>query len=384
MAGIVKVLVLNGGSSSFKCWFAELPGGDLPRDPISPLWSARLDWNQEGDAEAALKPALRSLVEQHSKIDVAGHRIVHGGPDHRESTLLTPEVRAAIAQQVEFAPAHNRFELEAIEAVEHILGSKLPQVAVFDTGFHRTLAPAAYVYPGPYSWLTDGIRRYGFHGINHRYVSLRAAEMLGRDPASLKIITCHLGNGASLAAVDAGKSIDTTMGFTPLEGLMMGSRCGSIDPAIIVYLIRHRGYSAEQLDQILNKESGLYGISGISADMREILKAMESGHGRARLAFDIYVHRLIREIGGMLTVLGGIDALVFTGGVGENTPAIRQAACERLGFLGLKLDPWKNAHPSLDQDIAAADSTVRVPVIRANEEWEIARECHRVATELGS
>lgn len=377
----MKVLVLNGGSSSFKCWLAELPGGPLPGDPLPPIWSEHLNWNQHsGSAESMIEPALRSLLEKHPVIDVVGHRIVHGGPNYRESTKLTPEVRAAIAQEVEFAPSHNRFELEAVAAVDHVLGPNVPQIAVFDTGFHVTLEPAAYVYPGPYSWLEDGVRRYGFHGINHRYASRRAAELLRRDPASLKVITCHLGNGASLAAVGGGKSVDTTMGFTPLEGLMMGTRCGSIDPGIIVYLIRHRGYSAEQLDRSLNQESGLAGISGLSGDMREILNAMDSGNERARLAFEIYTHRLTRELGGMLAVLGGVDAIVFTGGVGENSAPVRQAACERLKFLGLKLDGSKNARPERDEDIATPDSLVRVLVIRANEEWEIACECHRLVS----
>ena len=198
-------------------------------------------------------------------------------------------------EQVEFAPAHNRFELEAVRTVDRIIGPDVLQVAVFDTGFHKTLEPAAYVYPGPYSWLEDGVRRYGFHGINHQYCAGRAAELLGRDPASLQLIICHLGNGASLAAVRGGKSVDTTMGFTPLEGLMMGTRSGSIDPGILVYLIRHRGYSAEQLDQILNKESGLLGVSGISGDMRKIEEGIASGNARAQLAFDVYIHRLLRS-----------------------------------------------------------------------------------------
>jgi acetate kinase len=326
---------------------------------------------------------LNALLKEHPEIDVVGHRIVHGGPLYRESTALAPEVRAAIAQQVEFAPSHNRFELEAVQAVDRVLGPDVPQIAVFDTGFHATLEPAAYVYPGPYSWLAEGVRRYGFHGINHRYVSGRAAALLGRVPASLKLITCHLGNGASLAAVRGGKSMDTTMGFTPLEGLMMGTRCGSIDPAIIVYLIRHRGYSAEQLDRILNRESGLAGISGVSGDMRDVLNAIEAGNERARIAFDVYAHRLTREIGGMLAVLGGVDALVFTAGVGENCAPLRQVVCERLAFLGLTLDTAKNAQPDLDEDIAAPDSHVRVLVIRANEEWEIARECHRLINRRG-
>jgi acetate kinase len=378
----VRVLVLNGGSSSFRCWFGELPDKNLPSEPAQPLWSEHSDLSHPaGAAETVLEPLLKSLLKEHPKIDVVGHRIVHGGPLYRESTLLTPEVRLAIAQQVEFAPAHNRFELEAVRTVDRVIGPEVPQIAVFDTGFHSTLEPAAYVYPGPYSWLEDGVRRYGFHGINHQYAAGRAAAMLRRDPASLKLIVCHLGNGASLAAVRAGKSVDTTMGFTPLDGLMMGTRSGSIDPGILVYLIRHCGYTAEQLDGILNKESGLLGISGLSGDMREILKAMDSSDQRARLAFDVYAHRLMREIGGMLAVLGGVDALIFTGGVGENCAPLRQIVCERLAFLSLKLDESKNAQPKLDQDVATPDSKVRVLLIRANEEWQIAKECHKIISD---
>jgi acetate kinase len=365
LAGKVKILVLNGGSSSFKCWL-----GDFPCD--RPLWSAHL-----GAVEAELEPALKSLLGEHPKIDVVGHRIVDGGPVYRFPTALTPEVRAAIAKQAEFAPAHNRLELKAVETVDRVIGAAVPQIAVFDTGFHSTLEPAAYVYPGPYAWLEDGVRRYGFHGINHQYCAGRGAQMLGRDPDSLRLIICHLGNGASLCAVRAGKSVDTTMGFTPLEGLMMGTRSGSIDPGILVYLIRHRGYTAEQLDGILNKESGLLGVSGLSGDMRKIEEAMLAGNLRAQLAFEVYTHRLLREIGGMLAVLGGVDALIFTGGVGENSVQLRQAVCERLAFLGLKL---KNAQPDGDQDIATLDSKVRVLIIRANEELQIAKQCHSLIT----
>jgi acetate kinase len=370
----VRVLAINGGSSSVKCWYGELPEGKLPSDPLSPLWTAHAQLSLShatGNAEAVVGALLKSLLEEHPKIDVVGHRIVHGGPLYRKSTALTPEVRAAIAQQVEFAPSHNRFELEAVRTVDRVIGAGVSQIAVFDTGFHSTLEPAAYVYPGPYSWLEDGVRRYGFHGINHQYCASRAA-------AWSKLIICHLGNGASVCAVRDGKSVDTTMGFTPLEGLMMGTRCGSIDPGIIVYLIRHRGYTAEQLDGILNRDSGLRGVSGLSGDMQEIMKAMAAGNPRAQLAFDIYAHRLTREIGGMLGVLGGVDALIFTGGVGENCAPLRPRVADRMAFLGVEIDAAQNANPKLDQDIATRDSKVRVLLIRANEEWQIAKECHQV------
>jgi acetate kinase len=399
MARRMKILVLNGGSSSFKCWFQDVPDG--------PRWTARADWSRnsgsadvrisrsDGPSETRtvtadtssgfLGPVLEALwkgeakaIDAPSEIDVVGHRIVHGGPKYRESVLVTPEVRVGIAEQAEFAPAHNKLQLAAIETVDRVIGSKVPQVAVFDTGFHATLAPAAYVYPGPYAWLEQGIRRYGFHGISVQYSTRRAAELLQVAPNSSRLIVCHLGNGASVTAVANGKSVDTSMGFTPLEGIMMGTRSGSIDPSILVYLIRHEGCTADQIDEILNRKSGLLGVSGISGDMREILEAIEKGNQRARLAYDIFAHRLTREVGAMLAVLGGVDAIVFTGGIGENCAPLREDVCRQLGSINLKLDAAKNAHPDLDQNIAAGGSAVQVLVIRADEDWEIARECQRL------
>ena len=367
----MKVLVLNGGSSSLKCWYHDLAADSQTTQAPKPQWQLHLDLKPDQPVEDVLGPALRSIP---GPVEVVGHRIVQGGK-FRDSTVLTPEVRAAIAQEAEIAPTHNRRELAIVDTVERVLGSSLTQVAVFDTAFHSTIPPAAYVYAGPYAWLDQGIRRYGFHGISHQYAARRAGELLGSKPS--RLITCHLGNGASLAAIRAGRSIDTTMGFTPLEGLMMGSRSGSIDPGILIHLMRQNN-TADQLDDILNRQSGVLGISGLSSDMREILAAAESGHERARLAFEIYSHRLVREMGGMLAVLGGLDALVFTGGVGENCPPLREAAARQFAFLGLKLDPVKNAAPHADIDVAAADSAVRVLVIHAEEEWEIARECYRI------
>jgi acetate kinase len=399
MARRMKILVLNGGSSSFKCWFQDVPDG--------PRWTARADWSRNsGSADVKINrsdgptetltvtadtpsgflgPVLETLwkgeakaIDAPSQIDVVGHRIVHGGPKYRESVLVTPEVRAGIAAVAEFAPAHNKLQLAAIETVDRVIGSKVLQVAVFDTGFHATLAPAAYVYPGPYAWLEQGIRRYGFHGISVQYSTRRAAELLQVAPNSSRLIVCHLGNGASVTAVANGKSVDTSMGFTPLEGIMMGTRSGSIDPSILVYLIRHEGCTADQIDEILNRKSGLLGVSGISGDMREILEAIEKGNQRARLAYDIFAHRLTREVGAMLAVLGGVDAIVFTGGIGENCAPLREDVCRQLGSINLKLDAAKNAHPDLDQNIAAGGSAVQVLVIRADEDWEIARECQRL------
>jgi len=237
----------------------------------------------------------------------------------------------------------------------------------------------AQVYPGPYDWFKDGIRRYGFHGINHQYCATRAAQLLNKDVQSLKIVTCHLGNGCSVTAIESGLPVDTTMGFTPLEGLMMGTRSGSIDPAILVFLMRHHGLGADQIDDMLNKKSGLLGVSGFSGDMRDILLAMDAGNERAKLAFDIYIHRLRSAISGMAAVLGGIDVLVFTAGVGENSPAVRAAACSALDFLGLTINRETNEKASLDSDISGNESRVKVLAIRAQEDWAIAGECWRLS-----
>jgi acetate kinase len=394
----MKILVLNGGSSSFKSSLFDVTGNEGSAAP-QPLWEARVDWEHHpGTAEIQIKSAgaastrsvpvkspldsldpLMEMLPHRDEIHVAGHRVVHGGRAFRESTRITPEVRAGIAEMASFAPEHNRLELEAIECMERILGRDAVQVAVFDTAFHASLTPPAYVYPGPYEWLGQGIRRYGFHGISHQYTSRRAAAILGKDLASVRMITCHLGNGCSLAAIRGGVSIDTTMGFTPLEGLMMGTRSGTIDPGIIIHLVRHRGYRAEELDRVLNKESGLRGVSGISGDMRSVMEAIDRGDARAQLAFDVYVHRLRAEIGAMLAGLGGLDALVFTAGVGENAPRLRAEAVDAFAFLGMKLDTAKNAQSAPDTDIAAQDSAVRVLVVHTQEEWEIAQESFRVA-----
>ena len=403
----MKVLVLNSGSSSQKSSLYQMDE-TLPDDPPTPIWEGKIEW-RDRIAEAEIKnargvvqknrarvssraeaveqllgtlttgdrPALTSLTN----IDVVGHRVVHGGPKYEGPVSLTPEVRAGIAKVSDFAPLHNRAELEGMEIIEKLLGRVL-QVAVFDTGFHRKMPQAAAVYPGPYQWFKHDIRRYGFHGINHQYCATRAARLLGRDLNSLKLVTCHLGNGCSLAAIRDGHSVDTTMGFTPLEGLMMGTRSGSIDPGILTYLIRTGRLDGQRIDDVLNNESGLLGISGTSGDMREILAAKNKGHTRAKLAFEIYVHRLQAGIGAMVAVLGGIDALIFTAGVGENSAEVRDSACKPLAFLGVRLDDAANRQRNSDRDIAAPDSAVRVLIIRAQEDWAIAKECWHIMRSL--
>jgi len=399
----MKILVLNSGSSSQKLSLYEI-GGAIPHDPPRALWAGAIEWDGKGAAVSvetsrgltsktrvkvlsrarAIEHLLRTLwdgearsIDSPAAIDVVGHRVVHGGPRHEEPTVVTARVKSAIAAVSAFAPLHNRAELEGMQIVKDVLG-RVPQIAVFDTGFHRQMPLSAAVYPGPYKWFSDGIRRYGFHGINHQYCAGRAAHLLGRDLKSLKLVTCHLGNGCSLAAIRNGRSVDTTMGFTPLEGLMMGTRSGSVDPGILTYLMRQSRLSGKQMDKMLNQQSGLLGISGVSGDMRRILAARKKGHMRATLAFDIYVHRLRTGIGAMVAALGGIDALVFTAGVGENSSEVRAETCAPLEFLGLTLDSKTNAHCAPDQDIATSDSRARVLVIRAQEDWAIAGECWKL------
>ncbi|MEG4058644.1 MULTISPECIES: acetate kinase [unclassified Microcoleus] len=401
----MKILVLNAGSSSQKSCLYEL-NDVLPDRPPQPLWEAQIDWNhREGVAqlkvetasgteqeeefasdsrEAAISRMLETLwqgktqvINSLNEIDIVGHRVVHGGQDYQQSTLISPDVKEVIARLSVFAPVHNPVNLEGIEALEKILPNR-PQVAVFDTAFHAQLPPAAFVYPGPYEWLENGIRRYGFHGISHQYCARRAAQLLNRDLSDLRLISCHLGNGCSLAAIRGGWSVDTTMGFTPLDGLMMGSRSGAIDPGIIIHLLRREDLTSEKLDNILNRNSGLKGISGVSSDMRQIGDAIAEGNERAQLALDIYIHRLRAGIGAMLASLGGLDALIFTAGVGENSAVVRSAACEAFGFMGLKLDGEKNQQSPVDEDIAAVDSAVRILVIHTQEDWEIARECWKL------
>jgi acetate kinase len=373
----MKILVLNSGSSSQKTCLYEI-GDVLPEDPPACVWEGKMEWGRDSSLSRvqALEQLLAGVLPHHG-IDVVGHRIVHGGPHLEEPVRVTPEVKSAIAGAAVFAPLHNQAELEGMDLIEKLLGS-VPQVAVFDTGYHRKMPMAAAIYPGPYEWFERGIRRFGFHGINHQYCAERSARLLRRDLKSLRLVTCHLGNGCSLAAISEGLSVDTTMGFTPLEGLMMGTRSGSVDPGILTYLMRQGHLQSEEIDEVLNRKSGLLGISGFSSDMREIQAAINKGQARARLAFDIYVHRLQAGIGAMVAVLRGIDALVFSAGIGENSPEVRAAACSPLEFLGLKLDPSANALRAPEHDIATADSRVRILVIRAQEDWAIARECWKL------
>jgi acetate kinase len=314
-----------------------------------------------------------------SAITAVGHRVVHGGEEFRTSTLIDDKVKGVLVRLSELAPLHLPPALSAMEASETAL-PRIPQVAVFDTAFYSHLPPRAYLYPVPYEWHQRwGIRRYGFHGLSHAYCANRAAELLGRDLAGLRLITCHLGGGCSATAVRDGFAAATTSGFTPLDGLMMGTRCGAIDPGILLQLQRQHGLTGKELDRALNHFSGLLAVSGVSADFAQVEAAALRGNKRAGLAIDMFVDRVRSAIGSLAAQLGGVDVVTFTDRIGERSPSIRAAVGEGLQFMGVRLDPQRNAAGRPDADIATADSPVRVLVIHTEEELMVARETLRVA-----
>jgi acetate kinase len=403
----MKVLVLNAGSSSQKSALYDF-GDTLPTQPVEPIWEAKADWTKKEGAvilkvetkqgetlEEELSTTERqqvtlqtlntlwrgqtAVIENLDEIDVVGHRVVHGGEKYRQATRITPEVQTAIQDLIPLAPEHNPVNLEGIESIAQILPD-VPQVAVFDTGFHASLPDAAKVYPLPYKYYEQGIRRYGFHGISHGYCLQRTAQLLDKNPQALKIITCHLGGGCSLAAIRDGICVDTTMGYTPLEGLMMGTRSGSVDPGILIHLLS-QGETAEGLNHLLNEESGIKGLSGGKSDMRSIREGIDQGDSRAQLTFDVFIHRLRFHIGGMLASLGRLDALVFTAGIGENQSHTREAACVGWECLGIELDLDKNRDSPVDMDIATPESQVRVLVLKTREEFAIAQACWQLLHE---
>ena len=367
----MKIGVCNSGSSSLKFSLFEadqellLADGSIDwatqptqlrlRYPGQPEIREELHLREHGEAFSRILSDLRTgplaPLLRNDEPAAVGHRIVHGGTRFAAAVRITAEVQDAIHELCELAPLHNLAGLEGIRAIGRVLPS-VPQVAVFDTAFHATLPTAARTYAIPRTWTTEwGIYRYGFHGLSHAYCSRRAAAMLGRSSA--RIVTAHLGNGASVSAVRNGACVDTSMGFTPLEGVVMGTRSGSLDPGVLLYLLRHKGLTVEQLDHALNYESGLLGISGISSDMRQILKQAPNSPD-ARLALEVYIHRLVQTIAAMAATLDGVDGLVFTAGVGENSAQVRELVCENLGHLGLELDTTANARCKPDADIASA------------------------------
>jgi acetate kinase len=391
----MKILVCNAGSSSLKFSLFETEGELL-------LAEGGIDWTtkptrlvfrrtghqeireelkleKHADAVARILDDLRAgpsaPLRVLGELQAVGHRVVHGGERYTAAVRITPEVKRVIGELAELAPLHNPASLDGITAVEQVL-PKVPQVAAFDTAFHATLSEAARTYPVPQKWTREwGMRRYGFHGLSHSYCAGRAAEMIGRR--DLRLIIAHLGNGASVSAVRNGICVDTSMGFTPLEGLMMGTRSGTVDPGMIVYLLRHKGLDVNELDHALNYQSGLLGVSGVSSDMRQVLSALPHNPD-ARLAVEVYVHRIRQTVGAMAATLGGVDALVFTAGVGEHAAEIRERVCENLKYLGLDLDRTGNESCKPDADVAMPASAARILVIATREDLTIMRETRQL------
>ena len=359
---IARILTVNAGSSSLKLRVL---------DEADEVVCAR-DGDATGD-ETKLRATLEAILTEGGPIDAAGHRVVHGGPDFTGPTVLDPSIEDELDHLADLAPLHNPPAVAAMRALDD-LRPGLPTVACFDTAFHATLPAATSTYAIPTAWSERWpLRRYGFHGLSHAYASRRAAELLGKPLAELRLVTAHLGAGASLAAVQGGRSVDTTMGFTPLEGLVMATRSGSIDPGLLLWVQRHGNLSAEEMERALDRESGLLGLSGRSGDMREVLAGMDEGDERCSLAFDAYVHRLAGGIAAMATALGGLDALAFTGGVGENSARVREAACDRIAFLGVAIAPSTEPIGG-DTVISSTASKVGVLVVHAREDVELAAQ----------
>lgn len=370
-----QILVLNAGSTSLKL-------GLFAADDLAQRADEEVDWSQRDNPahvsnhEEALHHLLDRIQLDRKSVTAVGHRVVHGGARYTQATRIDPQVKAEIERLAALAPLHNPPALALIAAAEKAFPD-IPQIAAFDTAFHRTLPPEQYHFPLPYEWYQDwGIRRFGFHGLSCAWSTERAAAMLGRPAADLRLIICHLGSGCTLCAVRDGQSVATTMGYTPLDGLMMAARPGHLDPGLVLHLITAHHMSADALQDAFERDSGLKGVSGISGDIRDILKAREEGHERAKLAFAMYTARVREGIGAMAAVLGGFDALVFTDGVAENSAPTRAAIATPLNWLGIVLDEDANTQVTPDAEITRVDSRVRVLVIHAREELIVARETY--------
>lgn len=397
----MRILVLNCGSSSIKYQFINteekitLAKGIVDRIGMSGAVLSHTRY--DGDTIKIVGEILdhtmgieyvlgvmlsknHGVIDDKDDIDAVGHRVVHGGETFSGSVLITNEVVNVLQDNIELAPLHNPPNIKGIQAVTRLLPGK-PQVGVFDTSFHLKMPPKAFLYGIPYElYKKHKIRRYGFHGTSHRFVSQRAAEILGRKFDELKIVTAHLGNGCSMAAVDRGNSIDTTMGFTPLEGLLMGTRSGDLDPSLILYIMGKEGLSLNEAGTLLNKHSGLIGISGESSDMREILAAVKEGHKRSKYAFEIFCYRIKKYLGAYAAAMGGLDAFVFTGGIGENSYEVREEVCRNLEFLGIQIDDSMNKNS--EEVISVNGSKVAVLKIPTNEELVIALDTSEIVKSL--
>jgi len=396
----MRILVINSGSSSIKYELYQMPERTVEATGLLQKIgeeTSELKHKMRGSEVAVRRPVkdhaegLKLIVDHLTdaahgglkaitEIGAVGHRVVHGGEAFAETALITDEVVKAIEDHVELAPLHNPPNLLGIRVARQLLPG-VPQVAVFDTSFHQTMPEHAFIYAVPYDLYKENrVRRYGFHGTSHRYVAARAAALLGKPLSEVNLITCHLGNGCSMAAIRAGRSVDTTMGLTPLEGLVMGTRCGDIDPAIIPYLERVRKLDVAQIDNLLNKKSGLLGLSGLSNDMRSVMKAEDEGNPRAALALMIYCYRIKKYVGAYTAALGTVSAVVFTAGVGENSAEIRRRVMSDLEQLGYRLDHEKNrAAAGRETDIATADSPSRILVVPTDEELLIAQDTYELA-----
>lgn len=391
----MKILVLNSGSSSIKFQLFDMDEeqvmarGIVERIGINDScleyesykgveFEEKHDISDHTSGIELVRDTLidedRGVLENMDEINAIGHRVVHGGEKFADSTLITEEVINQIEEVSELAPLHNPHNLTGIKVCSKLMPGK-PQVAVFDTAFHQTMTPRAYLYALPYEYYKKyGIRRYGFHGTSHKYVAHRTAQIMDKPIEDLKIITCHLGNGASITAVDAGKSVDTSMGLTPLEGLVMGTRCGDIDPAIIPFLMEKEDLSMKDIDDIMNKKSGLLGLSGVSSDSRDVREAASKGNKRARMAQEIFNYKVKKYIGAYMTIMGGVDAIVFTAGIGENAGEVRAGIIEGLEFLDIYLDREANQVKGKEKEITTEDSAIKVYTIPTNEELVIARD----------
>lgn len=399
----MKILVINCGSSSLKYQLIDMDTENVMAKGLVErigMEGSVLTHRVEGrdkvvieekmpDHRTAVKLVLDALVNKEygvisdmSEISAVGHRVVHGGEKYSSSVLITPDVMKALEECSEIAPLHNPPNIIGINACKALM-SDVPMVAVFDTAFHQTMPDYAYMYALPYEFYEKyKIRRYGFHGTSHKYVSRVAAELMGKPIENLKIITCHLGNGASVTAVKNGESIDTSMGYTPLEGLVMGTRSGDVDPAIVTYLASKAGYTAEEVNNILNKKSGFLGLSGISSDSRDLEDAAKSGNKRAQLALNAFYYRIKKYIGAYAAAMGGVDTIVFTAGIGENSALAREKVCEGMEFIGVKIDKEKNNVRGRTAEISTSDSKVKVFLIPTNEELAIARETKQITEAL--
>ena len=394
----MKILVINAVSSSVKYQLIDMENEKLQAKGTADLIGidggkfthkvkGREDYkiNVQMDNHAqAIQLVIDTLISKENgvisslgEISAVGHRVLHGGEKFSGSVIVTPDVIAAIEECSELGPLHNPHNLTGIRACEKLMPG-VPQVAVFDTGFHQTMPDFAYMYALPYEYYEKyHIRRYGFHGTSHRYVSMRAAALLGKKPEELRIVTCHLGNGSSVSAVKNGKCFDTSMGLTPLEGIMMGTRCGSIDPAIIPLLMKKEGLTADEVDAVLNKKSGILGITQKTSDNRDVEAGAKTGDKRCQLVEAMLVHQLTKLVGGYAAAMGGVDAIVFTGGIGENNPHYRERVAKNLAFMGVQIDEERNAgirSSQGEQDLSAPGATVKMLMIPTNEELMIAKD----------